>query len=184
MAPGPITAATIAAGTKSRHAGASIAVGHAIVEFPLMLLILAGIGVLLESPIARTAIGIVGGIFLLWLGVQMLRDLNSKVTISGDTTHTPIATGIILSLTNPYFLLWWATVGLALAQNARKLGLFAFVIFTIVHWLCDLFWLEALSWTSFKGSQLVSASHQRIVLAVCALTMLFFGAMFIYRAVR
>ena len=65
----------------------------------------------------------------------------------------------------------------------RKLGLFAFVLFTIVHWLCDLVWLEALSWTSFKGSQLISPAHQRIVLAICAMAMLFFGAVFIYRAI-
>jgi hypothetical protein len=57
------------------------------------------------------------------------------------------------------------------------------VLFTIVHWLCDLGWLEALSWTSFKGSQLLSQTHQRLVLAICAAAMLLFGAMFIYRAV-
>ena len=53
MAPGPITAATIAAGTKSRHSGALIAVGHGIVEFPLMFLILAGIGIIFESPLQK-----------------------------------------------------------------------------------------------------------------------------------
>ncbi|MDO8301941.1 MAG: LysE family transporter [Sedimentisphaerales bacterium] len=184
MAPGPVTTAAIAAGTKSRHAGSLMAIGHGVVEFPLMFLILVGIGVLFESSTARTVIGIVGGIFLLWMGVQMLRDLNAKEGASGRAnSHAPLVTGIILSISNPYFLLWWATVGLALAKDARKLGLFAFVLFTIVHWLCDLFWLEVLSWTSFKGSQLMSEAHQRIMLAICALAMLFFGAVFIYRAV-
>ena len=183
MAPGPITAATIAAGTKSRNAGGLIAVGHAIVEFPLMFLILAGIGVLFESALAKMIIGIVGGLFLLWMGTQMLRDISAKTAAqSAADSHSPVVTGIILSISNPYFLLWWATVGLALAKDARKLGLFAFVLFTIIHWLCDLSWLEALSWTSFKGSQLINETHQRIVLAICALAMLFFGAMFIYRA--
>jgi threonine/homoserine/homoserine lactone efflux protein len=184
MAPGPITAATIAAGTKSRHAGALMAVGHGIVEFPLMFLILAGIGVLFESSTAKTVIGIVGGLFLLWMGADMLRNLSVKTTAKRQTdSQNPIVTGIILSLSNPYFLLWWATVGLALAKDARKLGLLAFMLFTIIHWLCDLGWLEALSWTSFKGSQLISEKHQRTVLAICALAMLFFGAVFIYRAV-
>jgi threonine/homoserine/homoserine lactone efflux protein len=184
MAPGPITAATIAAGTKSRHAGALIALGHAIVEFPIMFLILAGIGILFESRTARMVIGIVGGLFLLWMGVQMLRDLKVKTPDSPvASSRAPLGTGIILSISNPYFLLWWATVGLALAKDARKLGLFAFVLFTIVHWLCDLGWLEALSWTSFKGARLLSEVHQSMVLAVCALAMLLFGAVFIYRAI-
>ena len=183
MAPGPVTTATIAAGTNSRHAGAMIAVGHGIVEFPLMFLILAGIGVLFESAAAKTIIGIVGGIVLVWMAIGMLRDIQ-KATQASAALHLrgPLTTGFILSITNPYFLLWWATVGLALAKDARKLGLFAFVLFTIIHWLCDLFWLEALSWTSFKGSRLISEPHQRIVLAICAMAMLFFGAVFIYRA--
>ena len=42
LAPGPMTAATLAAGTRSRHAGAIIALGHGVVEFPLMLVIIAG----------------------------------------------------------------------------------------------------------------------------------------------
>jgi threonine/homoserine/homoserine lactone efflux protein len=183
MAPGPVTTATIAAGTKSRHAGAMMAVGHGIVEFPLMFLILAGIGVLFESATAKTAIGIVGGIVLIWMAIGMLRDIQKATRVSAVLNlRGPLITGFILSITNPCFLLWWATVGLALAKDARKLGLFAFVLFTIIHWLCDLFWLEALSWTSFKGSQLISEAHQRIVLAICALAMLFFGAVFIYRA--
>src|SRR5512136_1398579 len=121
MAPGAITAATIAAGTKSRHAGGLIAVGHAVVEFPLMFLILAGIGVLFESAAAKTVIGLVGGLFLLWMGVQMLRDLRKESAVSAEnSSHSPLVTGIILSVSNPYFLLWWATVGLALAKDARK----------------------------------------------------------------
>lgn len=183
MAPGPMSAVTIAAGTKSRHAGALIAVGHAIVEFPLMFLILAGIGVLFESFAAKTVIGIVGGMVLLWMGTQMLKNLNDKTAASGPAaSHNPFVTGIILSISNPYFLLWWATIGLALAKDARSLGLLAFVLFTIVHWLCDLVWLEALSWTSFKGSQLISAAHQQIILKICALVMLLFGVMFLYKA--
>lgn len=44
MAPGPITAATLAAGTRSRHAGVLVALGHLVIELPLVLLLVAGIG--------------------------------------------------------------------------------------------------------------------------------------------
>ena len=184
MAPGPVTTAAIVMGTKSRHAGMWMAVGHGLLEAPLMVFILIGVGVLFESAGTRTVIGIIGGIVLIWMGVVMLREIQRKAEASAVlTVRGPLMTGFILSITNPYFLLWWATVGLALAKDARKLGLLAFVLFTIVHWLCDLVWLEALSWTSFKGSQLISQAHQRIVLAICAVAMLFFGTVFIYRAI-
>jgi len=39
MAPGPITAATLAAGARGRHAGAMICLGHVVVELPLILLL-------------------------------------------------------------------------------------------------------------------------------------------------
>ena len=35
LAPGPMTAAAVGHGVRSRHAGALMAVGHAVVEFPL-----------------------------------------------------------------------------------------------------------------------------------------------------
>ena len=49
MAPGPITAATLAAGERNRHAGAWICIGHIAVELPLILLLAAGLGTFLES---------------------------------------------------------------------------------------------------------------------------------------
>ena len=72
--------------------------------------------------------------------------------------------GIILTGANPYFLVWWATVGLALTTQAVELGLLAFALFSVVHWLCDLVWLEALSLASHKGTELLGGRVQRIVL--------------------
>ncbi|NLX07537.1 MAG: LysE family transporter [Phycisphaerae bacterium] len=184
LAPGPVTAATIAAGTRSRHAGILVALGHGVVEFPLMLLILLGVGAVFKHEGVKIAIGLVGGGFLIHLGIQMIRDLR-KI---GDASYQPAArgavwTGILLSGGNPYFLLWWATVGLALATKASEFGVLAFALFALVHWLCDLVWLEVLSWTSFRGSKLFSGRVQRIVLILCAGTMLFFGGFFIHDAV-
>ena len=59
--PGPITAATLAAGERNRHAGAWICIGHIAVELPLILLLAAGLGTFLESKGIRAGIGLVGG---------------------------------------------------------------------------------------------------------------------------
>lgn len=183
MAPGPMTAAALAVGARSRHAGARMALGHGVVEFPLMLLIMAGAGTLLASEGVRIGIGLAGGVVLLVMGVQMLRSLRggSNATNQYDGKG-PFWTGIVFSGGNPYFLFWWATVGLALISRALELGVLAFGLFAIAHWLCDLVWLEALSWASFKGSKLLGERNQRIVLAICALALFFFGVMFIHDA--
>ncbi len=183
MAPGPVTAAAVAKGQRQRFAGALIAVGHGIIEFPLMILIILGMDELLKSTKTQIVIGLAGGAFLLFMAIQMLRDIG-KTDYDPEKSYKsgPVLTGFLLSVGNPYFLLWWASVGLALATEATQLGIWAFAMFAVIHWLCDLVWFQVLSWASFKGSALFGPRSQRIVLFVCSLALLFFGLYFISRA--
>ena len=130
LAPGPITAAALAAGTRSRHAGTTIALGHAAIEFPLMVLIVAGLGTVFRMPWVKLGIGVLGGLFLALMGIQlMLAARAAAETIAGSNTKRPFLTGVVLTAANPYFLIWWATVGLALATRAVEFGILGFVLF-------------------------------------------------------
>jgi threonine/homoserine/homoserine lactone efflux protein len=183
MTPGPVTAATIGMGARSRYAGPLIAIGHGVIEFPLMILIVLGMDRLLKSTATQITIGLAGGMLLLIMAIQMLRSLKSAENQEAKATKSgPVATGIILSAGNPYFLLWWATVGLTLATTATQLGIWAFALFAVVHWLCDLVWLWALSWASFKGSVLLGPRSQQILLLICSAALLGFGLFFIYNS--
>ncbi len=180
MAPGPITAATMASGIRNRHGGAMVAIGHGIIEFPLMAAIMFGAGAIFQASAARIAIGLIGGAFLLWMGATMLIAMRKPITTHRTTEgRHPITTGIILTVANPYFLLWWATIGLALATQAIELGVFAFIAFAIVHWLCDLVWMELLSLLSHGGSKLLGKHTDRIITLICGTALLLFGAQFI-----
>jgi threonine/homoserine/homoserine lactone efflux protein len=183
MAPGPITAAAIAMGARDRFAGALMAIGHGIVEFPLMVLIILGMDAALKSAAAKVVIGFAGGAFLLFMAVQMLRSLREAEDKEARVTiNRPILAGIMLSGGSPLFLIWWASVGLNLAITAVAFGIWAFALFAIVHWLCDLIWFSVLSWASFKGSVLLGPRRQKTILLVCSLTMFIFGMVFIYNA--
>jgi threonine/homoserine/homoserine lactone efflux protein len=180
LAPGPVTAAAIGMGSSHRLAGLFMALGHGLVEFPLMLLLLLGVGRLLKRPSMSILIGLAGGGFLVFLAVQMFQGLGGSGTEQVQATgSSPFAAGILLSAGNPYFLVWWATVGLTLITAARTFGLWAFGLMALVHWSCDLIWLTILSWASFNGSVLLGPTGQRVVLAVCAAAMLAFGLYFI-----
>ncbi len=162
-----------------------MALGHAVIELPLMLLIIAGVGTLLRSQGIKTGIGLAGGLFLLVMGVQLLISLRSPDDPSAPSAQRhPLWTGIILTGANPYFLIWWATIGLALTTQAVELGIWAFALFALVHWLCDLVWLEALSLATYQGSTLLGRRGHQIVLGVCAVMLLVFGCMFLYDAFR
>jgi threonine/homoserine/homoserine lactone efflux protein len=183
MAPGPITAATLTAGTRNRHSGLLIAVGHGIVEFPLMIVIVAGAGVVFKHLVAQIVIGLVGGAFLLHMGGQMLASLRRQEDVEAPyADKNPVWIGIVLTATNPYFLIWWVTVGLALSLEAKSLGPTAFIVFAVVHWLCDVVWLEILSQASHRGTQVLGRKSMPIVLAVCAIALIVFGSSFVYDA--
>lgn len=187
LAPGPVTAAAIGMGSRNRFAGSLMALGHGLVEFPLMVLLALGVGSLLTWPSVSMVIGVIGGGFLVFLGIQMFRSLLAAQAAGGPMSRRgPLMTGVVLSAGNPYFLIWWATAGLVLITQARAdFGTWAFGLMALTHWSCDLVWLTLLSWASFKGSALLGPKSQRIVLALCAATMLGFGLYFIVlQAVR
>ena len=186
MAPGAITAATIAQGTRNKWAGGLISLGHGVVEMPLIFLLMAGLGLVFKMEPVKIGIGIAGGLFLLYLGGGMIQQLfKPQATVETTFNQNSVWTGILLSATNPYFLLWWATVGLNLALGAKELGIMALVLFAIIHWLCDLVWLMILSTAAFyshKGAGLLSNKLQQGILLFCGACLLVFGQIFLTKA--
>jgi len=182
MAPGPITAVTVGKGNESPHAGALVALGHGIVEFPLMISIFLGFGYLLNLTYVNVVIALVGGLFLLVMGVSMLRSIKHVEVSSSRYSHSPVVAGILLSLGNPYFLLWWATVGAALISRSVRFGALAFFLFAFLHWVCDFSWCYFLSALSFKGGRFFGRRFQKIVFAVSGVTLLFFSGKFVVDA--
>lgn len=188
MAPGAVTAATIAQGTRNRWAGVLISLGHGVVEIPLIFLLMFGLGLIFKVIAVKIAIGLAGGGFLLWMAYGMMKQIRQpQPDETGSFKSGSIVTGVILSATNPYFLFWWATVGLNLAIGAKELGIWALVLFAIVHWSCDLVWLGLLSLTAFytnKGAGLFAEKAQKGILIFCAGALLIFGLLFIIDAVK
>jgi threonine/homoserine/homoserine lactone efflux protein len=183
MQPGPVTATAITMGTRSRWAGSLLAVGHGIVEFPLMVLIILGLGTIFQMTLSQIIIGIAGGLILLYMAYGMFRTALHPVAVqAGARKDKPILAGIVLTVSNPYFLIWWATVGLGLATSATKFGLHAFVLFAVVHWLVDFMWVTALSFASFHGTTLLGPKVYQRIMQTCAGAMLFFGLFFLYKA--
>ncbi len=184
IAPGPVTAITVSKGTKSPHAGAMIALGHGIVEIPLMILILYGFGDLLKITYIKAIIGLLGGLFLLKMGLGLLKGIKQVRIDSVNGPSSPLLAGIILTLANPYFLVWMATIGSILIFRSYAFGLLGFTIFMIAHWSCDFLWLYFLSALSFKGGQFFGKRLQQVLFVICGIFLLFFSTKFIYDAAK
>ena len=185
LSPGPLTASTIAAGSNEGwKSGFKISVGHMVVELPLVFLIAFGIATLLTTPIAEKVISFAGGTLLVILGVFMLKDVFKKelgdMNASSDTVRSPVMIGILLSLLNPYFLVWWILVGGALVIEAVILaGLIGVGLMFIAHIWMDYAWLMLISELSRRGKQILKTKGYKVLLAGISLALIFFGFDFI-----
>jgi len=180
MLPGPMTAATIAKGYRNKNAGALIALGHGVIELPLIAAMYLGVGHFLELPAVVNGIYIVGGVALFYLGFRMFRTAGDAPEEVGGLPASSVVTGILVTGTNPAFYVWWITIGAALITGAARFGVIGIVLLGVVHWPCDLIWSEFLSMGTFKSRKWWTGKVQRIVFSVCALVLLGFGAWFVF----
>jgi threonine/homoserine/homoserine lactone efflux protein len=143
---------------------------------PLILALLLGFGRVLQYPHVQTVIGLVGGAFLLWMGVDLLRSLRTAEIGARDDPRSPVLVGALLSAGNPYFLIWWAAVGMTLITQSRAFGLTGFTLFAVAHWLCDAVWLTFLSQLAHRGGRFFGKRFQQGGFLLCGAALLIFGA--------
>ena len=180
MTPGPVFAATVAKGYTDEKAGIKIALGHGLIEFPLMALIILSLGYVFKDPNVKLGIGLVGGLLLIFLGLLMIRSRREMTEAAkDDTRYGTIVTGALTTSANPYFFLWWATVGALLISNAQEFGAIVVLIFAVVHWSCDLVWYSFTSFAVFKTRHLWTPLVHEIVFFICGALMIGFGIYFI-----
>lgn len=183
MAPGPMTAVTVARGSQSPHAGVLVALGHAAVEFPLMIAIYFGMSSLMYSPVFKNIMTFAGALYLFYLCYKLARS-NSGISGSDISKKgSAFMDGVLLSAANPYFMIWWLTVGSAMIINGAGFGMGAVAAVMVTHWLTDFFWSYFLSFVSHRGTRFFGAGFYRIVSIVCMLLILGFAVMFMIDAV-
>jgi threonine/homoserine/homoserine lactone efflux protein len=180
LSPGPITVAVIGHGIRSKNAGTLIAIGHAVVEFPVIALVYFGIAEFLKIEGVRSGIFLVGGVFLILMGIQLLFGSGKENLQSKKAPESgPLFSGILLTAGNAYFLLWWGTVGAALIAKGSAYGLYGLLVFSVAHWLCDLAWYRFLSGVTYKGSGMFGKKFTSTVSLVSGVFLLAFGVNFI-----
>ena len=184
MMPGPMFAVTLAKSYKSPLAGTRISLGHAVIEVPLILLIYFGFAPFFQNTIVQLVLGIVGGGMIIWLGISMFRARAQVVRGGKDLPYSAFTAGILTSALNPFFLLWWATVGSLLVMRFLEFGIMGLAIFIVVHWLCDLVWLSFISVMIYKTHSLWGRKFQEGLFIACSLLLVGFGGWFLVSGIQ
>jgi threonine/homoserine/homoserine lactone efflux protein len=182
MAPGPLFAANVSYGLREgTKSGVKMAAGHTIVEFPLVILLGIGVFSLESFPEFRTIISIVGAITLfVFAFVQVKNVLQKNKDIESIPKHGPLITGIALSALNPFFIIWWLTIGFKLISDAMLIWAFSgiLIVFFLHIWM-DFVWLGGISFISSKSSKLLSNRNYKGIMIGLSLLLVYFGITFL-----
>ena len=186
MSPGPLFAANITYGLREGvKSGIKIAIGHSIVELPLVILLGIGVFSLEIFPEFRTIISIFGAITLfVFAGIQIKTILKKNKNISVKPKQGPIVTGILLSALNPFFIVWWLTIGFKLISDAMLIWAFAGILIVFVfHIWMDFVWLGITAFLASKSRRIISNRNYKIMILVLSLTLIYFGITFLMDAI-
>ena len=190
--PGPLLVLTIDQVTKKGFwASPVIIIGHSILEITIVIGLVFGIGRFLGNDIVQGIIGIAGGSFLIWMGVGMLKSL-PKITLkleigsqnSKSMVENPVIGGILLSLSNPYWIIWWVTIGMAMLTKANALGRTGIAVFYFGHILGDFVWYGFIALMLTLGKRLINDKTYKVLIAICAVFVTFLGVMFIKSGIK
>ena len=183
VAPGPTLVATMGATLRDGwKAGPVVTLGHIIVETGIFLLILAGIS---SSAVRFTGgIALVGGAALVVFGILTIRSAaGGGPEVSGTTpAGSPLVAGIVTSVTNPYFWIWWLTIGSVLLMVALGAGIVPAFAFIIGHWGADLGWYTLVALCIHRGRCVLSGPRYRAALSLCGLFLIAFGGYYLWTA--
>ncbi|VVB71786.1 LysE type translocator [uncultured archaeon] len=183
LAPGPTLVATVNSTLKNGWtAGPKVAAGHALVEVFIFLLIVGGLAMALQQY--SHYIAVAGGLALIVFGILTVKASRSAsmVQSQSEAVGNPYLTGILTSAANPYFWIWWLSVGSALVISGLSLGLFMAVLFMIGHWGADFGWYTLVSTSLDRGKSILSEANYRRILALCGGLLIFFGLYYLSSA--
>jgi threonine/homoserine/homoserine lactone efflux protein len=185
LAPGPLFFVTVSHGIKSgTKSGILFSIAHSLVEFSLVMLLALGLLSVANVPAVRLAVGVAGGAALIVFGAMQIRSSFSykpEETKTGQSaTRNLFLIGLALTGLNPYFIVWWLTVGANLIFISLEFAGLAGVVFMFVcHVWVDYAWLILVSGFAKRSSKILRFKWYRILMAIFGLVLIYFGISFL-----
>lgn len=187
MMPGPLLTYVINGSLrKGFKAGPLVIVGHALLELLLIILLFLGLNDLFANQIFTSYVGIIGGTVLLWMGYGMVKSgLKKEISIEkeaekGTGVSGFIIPGAVISLVNPYWILWWATIGMTYLVKSYNQGLVGTGTFFMGHISADFAWYGLIAWIGAFGRKIINDKIYTALVVVFGVLLIYFAGTFIY----
>jgi threonine/homoserine/homoserine lactone efflux protein len=183
--PGPLLALTLKESLKrGKWTALWLSSGHALCELVMVAALVAGLSKLVSGDTIIGPVGLLGGAILIWMGVGALRQPLPEQDVAGQSVSLRAPRSLLLSgsavtITNPYWTIWWLTAGLTLVVFAAKAGPAGIITFYIGHILSDFLWFGLVGVLIGSGRRFLEERTYRLALQACGIFLLFFGISFI-----
>ena len=189
--PGPLLVLTIGeAARRGFWAGPLLILGHGILEIALVIALTLGLSQLAGGKLVSSIIGTVGGTVLVGMGLTIMRRGWHKTTIpvansvSKGQNRMLVLSGVLGSVSNPYFFIWWATIGTTYLLWSLKLGVAGVASFFAGHILADLGWYALMAFIIATGKKVVSDTVYHWLFLFCGSGLVVLGSYFIVSGVK
>jgi len=189
LMPGPLLTLTVAESVSGRWTtGPLVMVGHGILELMLMVLLVFGFGGLLSQSSTIKVVGLAGGTVLVFMGLLAVQGAGGmkggtdKGTVKGMGALRLVVSGGVTSIANPYWILWWATVGVGYLALSGRLGIKGTASFFGGHIAADLVWYTLVSVIAASGGKFLGGKAYRGIAVFCGVFLICFGGYFIFRS--
>ena len=182
--PGPMLVVVIESSLKHGwQAGPLAVLGHVFVETAILFVIALGFTSIVSAQELSKPVGIIGGLVLVCFGILTIWKMKSSASLENGKKAryrnlSTISAGALSSMSNPYFWLWWLTVGTMLVVSTLSFGIIGAVLFIAGHWCADLAWYSAVSISLYHGKKVLTPGTIKIALVSCGIFMVLFGAWF------
>lgn len=190
FSPGPLLFANLALSKYGGFwSGIKIAVGHTIIELPLIILLSLPFVVLFPINLTFSTtkiITFIAGAFLIIFGIlYVVRTIRTRGSpnsaINTSRIENPYLAGIMFTSLNPFFIVWWTTVGVKLISDSISLlghpaGI-AFLFFA--HIWMDYVWLGLSSYLASRGYNIIRSEYHKYITILLTVPLFYYGIYFI-----
>lgn len=196
LVPGPMLTLVISSvARKGFWTSFFIVVGHSLLELLVVILFFLGILKFLDNPLIAKIIGLLGGVFLLYIGTDIIVSIFKKKfiidfksvlkqrTITGKSTGIVIFKGILISLMNPYWYIWWISIGAAFLLKSVQFNIAGISSFYIGHISADFIWYLFIGFLVNTGRRFFNQKIYNGILIACSIFLFYLGIRFIVEAI-
>ena len=189
VTPGPMLALVIGQVlAQGIRAAVFVLAGHALIEVFFILLFALGLSRFLANARVRGMLAFIGGLGLVWMGSDIILHVE-MMTVAGTEEQALgwfglVLAGVGVSLSNPYFTGWWATVGSGQVAALRLRSWNSYLQFFVGHELGDIVWYMFVSVVLLFGRRFLTDAIYRALLWGCGVTLILLAGIFLYLGAR